>query len=108
MASTNQATSLGQRPAAAQREAAAVEATVTSKGQVTLPKELRRRLGIQRGSRIRFTIPASGAVRVEPVLYDLEDLWTMADLGGQNSDGQKTPRMSFAEMDAAKARRQWE
>ncbi len=80
----------------------AVEATVTSKGQVTLPKELRRRLGIQRGSRIRFRIPTRGAVRVEPVLYDLEDLWRMADVGGQ-ADGV----MTLEEMDAAKARRQW-
>ena len=80
----------------------AVEATVTSKGQVTLPKELRKRLGIQRGSRIRFSIPASGAVRVEPVLYDLEDLWKMAEMGGQAGGV-----MTFEEMDAAKARRQW-
>ena len=80
----------------------AVEATVTSKGQITLPKELRTRLGIQRGSRIRFTIPTSGAVRLEPVLYDLEDLWKMADSGGQACS-----TMTFAEMDAAKARRQW-
>jgi len=91
--------------------ATAVEATVTSKGQVTLPKELRRRLGIQRGSRIRFSIPASGAIRVEPVLYELEDLWRMADLGGQDSGGRvgglMPSRMTFAEMDAAKARRQW-
>ena len=90
----------------AQETATAVEATVTSKGQVTLPRELRKRLGIQRGSRIRFTIPVRGAVRVEPVLYDLEDLWRMADLGGQAGDP-KTPPMSFAEMDEAKARRQW-
>ena len=41
-----------------------VEAKVTSKGQVTLPKELRKRLGIQNGSRIRFSIPASGPVQV--------------------------------------------
>jgi antitoxin PrlF len=40
-----------------------------------LPKELRKDLGIQRGSRIRFSIPATGSVKVEPVLYDLEDLW---------------------------------
>ena len=85
-----------------QETATAVEATVTSKGQVTLPKELRKRLGLQRGSRIRFSIPASGAVRVEPVLYDLEDLWKMADLGGQAG-----ALMTFEEMDAAKARRQW-
>ena len=84
----------------------AVEATVTSKGQVTLPRELRKRLGIQRGSRIRFSVSARGAVRVEPVLYDLEDLWRMADLGGQ-AGGLMTPRMTFAEMDAAKAKRQW-
>ena len=86
--------------------ATAVEATVTSKGQVTLPKELRKRLGIQRGSRIRFSIPARGAVRVEPVLYDLEDLWKMADSGGQ-AGGLMPPRMTFDEMVAAKARRQW-
>ncbi len=62
-----------------QKTVATVDATVSSKGQVTLPRELRKRLGIQRGSRIRFTIPASGAVKVEPVLYELEDLWRMAD-----------------------------
>lgn len=79
-----------------------VEATVTSKGQVTLPKELRKRLGIQTGSRIRFSIPASGPVQVERVLYDLEDLWRMADDGGKPS-----PPMSFDEMNEAKARRRW-
>jgi hypothetical protein len=36
------------------------------------------------------------------VLYDLEDLWRMADLGGQAGG-----LMTFEEMDAAKARRQW-
>jgi AbrB family looped-hinge helix DNA binding protein len=85
-----------------QQTTTAVEATVTSKGQVTLPKELRKRLGIQKGSRIRFSISARGAVRVEPVLYDLEDIWRMADQGGQPGG-----LMTFEEMDAAKARRQW-
>ncbi len=87
---------------ATQTKTTTVEATVTSKGQVTLPRELRKRLGIQRGSRIRFSIPVSGAVKVEPVLYDLEDLWKMADTGGRAGGV-----MSFDEMDAAKARRRW-
>ena len=43
----------------------AVEATVTSKGQITLPKELGGGLESKTGSRIRFSIAASGAVRVE-------------------------------------------
>jgi len=36
------------------------------------------------------------------VLYDLEDLWRMADTGGQAGG-----LMTFEEMDAAKARRRW-
>jgi antitoxin PrlF len=77
-----------------------VEATVTSKGQVTLPKELRKHLGVQTGSRIRFSIPVKGSVKVEPVLYDLEDLWMMADQGAEPGRV-----MTFEEMDEAKARR---
>lgn len=79
-----------------------VEAKVTSKGQVTLPSELRKRLGIHSGSRIRFSIPATGPVQVERVAYDLEDLWRMADEGGKSESV-----MSFQEMDEAKARRHW-
>jgi hypothetical protein len=36
------------------------------------------------------------------VLLELEDLWRMADIGGQAGG-----RMTFEEMDVAKARRQW-
>jgi AbrB family looped-hinge helix DNA binding protein len=89
-------------PSDSQNPSTTVEATVTSKGQITLPKELRKRLGIETGSRVRFNIPASGPVHVEPVLYDLEDLWRMADEGGKVG-----PVMSFEEMNEAKARRRW-
>jgi antitoxin PrlF len=80
--------------------ATTVEATMTSKGQVTLPRELRRRFGLQKGSRIRFSIPSSGAVKVEPVRYSIADLWRMADEGGKPEGV-----MSFKEMNEAKARR---
>jgi len=30
--------------------------TVTSKGQVTIPREVRRKLGIQKGSKVEFTV----------------------------------------------------
>ncbi|MFP5230424.1 MAG: AbrB/MazE/SpoVT family DNA-binding domain-containing protein [Acidobacteriota bacterium] len=89
-------------PSTSPKFSSTLEATVTSKGQVTLPKELRKRLGIQTGNRIRFTIPASGPVQVERVLYDIEDLWRMADEGGKPG-----PAMSFEEMNEAKARRRW-
>lgn len=82
------------------KSATTVEATMTSKGQVTLPAELRRRFGLQKGSRIRFSIPSSGAVKVEPVRYNIGDLWRMADEGGRSE-----AVMSFKEMNEAKARR---
>jgi antitoxin PrlF len=80
----------------------ALEATVTSKGQITLPKVLRERLGLRRGSRIRFLLDTRGRLQGEPVLHDLEDLWAMADHA-------RPPRrtMTGGEMDAAKARRRW-
>jgi len=76
-----------------------VDATVTSKGQVTLPRELLKRLGVQKGSRIRFSIPANGAIQVESVRYNIQDLWRMADEGGKPQG-----IMSFQEMNEAKAR----
>ena len=87
---------------ASHNSAMTIEATVTSKGQVTLPSELRKRLGLQKGSRIRFSIPTIGPGEVEPVRYELEDLWRMADVGPKPAGV-----MSFDEMNAAKGRRIW-
>ena len=81
---------------------AALEATVTSKGQITLPKAIRERMGLKRGSRIRFRLDARGRLQGEPVLHDLEDLWAMADQARR-----PTRAMASDEMDAAKARRRW-
>ena len=82
--------------------AATVEATVTSKGQVTLPKALRNHLGIQTGTRIRFSLSPNGGFQGSQVLYELEDLWSMADQGGKARGV-----MTFDEMNEAKARRNW-
>lgn len=78
----------------------AMDVTVTSKGQITLPKPLRDRLGLTRGSRIRFRLAARG-FEGEPLSHDLEDLWRMAD------QGPKGRELTATEMDAAKARRRW-
>lgn len=82
--------------------ATAVEATVSSKGQVTLPKPLRDHLGIQTGSRIRFSLVPNGGFQATPVLYELEDLWRMTGQAGKAKGV-----MTFEEMNEAKARRVW-
>jgi antitoxin PrlF len=81
---------------------AVIEATVTSKGQITLPRAVRTRLGIRTGSRIRFTLPPGGSFAAHPVLSELEDLWALADQPDQA--GKPGPIMSFDEMNAAKVR----
>ncbi len=43
--------------------------TVTSKGQVTIPAEVRRHLRVERGSRISFVIEADGSVRLRTPKY---------------------------------------
>lgn len=51
-----------------------VSATVTSKGQVTIPAALRRACGLNPGDRLRFIEGADGRVYMVPVTRPLTDL----------------------------------
>lgn len=44
-----------------------VESAVTAKGQTTLPKPVRRALGIEPGDRVRYVIFDNNEVRLLPV-----------------------------------------
>jgi AbrB family looped-hinge helix DNA binding protein len=47
---------------------------MTSKGQITVPKEIRDHLGIEPGDRLSFEIGQRGEVIVEPETVDLRSL----------------------------------
>jgi antitoxin PrlF len=49
-------------------------ATVTSKGQVTIPKEIRDRLKLKQGARIRFTENTDGTVTLRAQTRSILDL----------------------------------
>lgn len=49
-------------------------ATLTSKGQITVPKEIRDHLGIEPGDRLNFSIGREGGVIVEPETVDIRSL----------------------------------
>jgi len=49
-------------------------ATVTSKGQVTIPVEVRTRLGLQAGSRLAFVPTESGGYEIHPETASVKDL----------------------------------
>lgn len=42
------------------------DATITSKGQVTIPKEIRDALGLDAGTEVEFVLEDDGTVRVQP------------------------------------------
>ena len=49
-------------------------ATVTSKGQITIPKEVRERLGLRAGHQIRFEFADDGTLIVRPKTVALMSL----------------------------------
>lgn len=55
--------------------APAWEATMTSKGQVTIPKEVRERLRLRTGQKLRFTLEDGGHVVLTPTGNRLSDLF---------------------------------
>ncbi|MDM7533267.1 AbrB/MazE/SpoVT family DNA-binding domain-containing protein [Lacticaseibacillus paracasei] len=44
-----------------------MEATVTSKGQVTIPVEIRRRSGIKKNTKVRFELKQDGDIEMRVV-----------------------------------------
>ena len=56
-------------------------ATITSKGQVTLPKEIRDRLGLAAGDRVDFRIDENGKVVMEPRI-PIDRLYGILATGG--------------------------
>ncbi len=70
--------------------------TVTSKGQVTIPVEARRRLRILPGTRLEFIIRDDGRLEVIPLSGSIKDL--------KGSLPKPKRALTMAEMDAAIAR----
>jgi AbrB family looped-hinge helix DNA binding protein len=69
------------------------ESTVTTKGQITIPKEVRDRLRIGAGDRVSFLVRDDGVVELRPATVDLRDLFGVLAYTG-------TP-LGIAEMDEA-------
>ena len=73
-----------------------MQATITSKGQVTVPKKVREQLHLSPGDKIEFLVEENGTVRVVPVTAKVTQLKGMVP----------KPRrvVSVEEMDKAVAR----
>jgi AbrB family looped-hinge helix DNA binding protein len=69
------------------------EAKMTSKGQITVPKDVRLKLGLKPGDRVRFLLEADGRVRLIPAKRDISELVGMLP--------RPKRALSIEEMDAA-------
>ena len=50
------------------------ESTISSKGQVTIPKAIRTRMRLKVGDRLRFVVEADGSVRLAAATRDVSTL----------------------------------
>jgi antitoxin PrlF len=50
------------------------ESTISSKGQVTIPKAIRMRMHLKVGDRLRFVVEADGSVRLAAATRDVSTL----------------------------------
>lgn len=73
-------------------------ATLTSKGQLTIPKAVRDSLHLQAGDRIAFIVHGDAEAVLKPVTKSVDDVF-----GRLHSPGQS--RKSVADMNAAVAKR---
>jgi len=70
----NLASSKGAAGTAHRSKRVAHTATVTSKGQITVPKRIRRHLQVGQGDRIEFLIGPDGKVTLIPATADVKKL----------------------------------
>jgi AbrB family looped-hinge helix DNA binding protein len=73
-------------------------ATMTTKGQVTIPKEIREHLKIETGDRLSFVVQEDGSVVVKPITRDVRELGGLLRRPEQRS-------VPLREMDEGIARR---
>lgn len=70
-------------------------ATVTSKGQVTIPKPIRKALGITTGSQLEFQLTSEGRAILTTGTREVSDLFTLLPARPRRK------RMSLSAMEAA-------
>jgi antitoxin PrlF len=51
-----------------------VSATVTNKGQITIPKEVREKLNLQTGDKLEFLVQEDGTAKVVPLTSSVTKL----------------------------------
>jgi len=77
------------------------DATITSKGQVTIPKRIRDRLGLDAGTEVEFVLEDDGTIRVRPKEPPMDRLRAVKEkLTDRDVDIERMRRESKAEWES--------
>jgi antitoxin PrlF len=77
--------------------------TVTSKGQITIPKSVRQHLKLEAGSKVRFVLEEDGSTRIIPLNIPVESL-----AGILHRPGMKAVSLEEMEQAIAEGSRDWD
>lgn len=81
--------------------------TISSKGQVTIPADIRRKLGVNAADKIAFVVTEDERVEVRPVRFTLESvLGSIEALPNESLDLEREIEEATEEEIARKMRRQ--
>ncbi len=73
-----------------------LDTTVTTKGQVAIPAEIRHHLGVKPRDKVRFAVEEDGSVRIAAAPLELDALFGAIKPVGPHKDD-TTLRQEFAE-----------
>jgi AbrB family looped-hinge helix DNA binding protein len=80
--------------------------TISSKGQVTIPADIRRKLGVNPSDQVTFVLTEDEKVELRPVRYTLESvLGSIEALPGETADLDREIREATEEAMARKMQR---
>jgi len=80
--------------------------TISSKGQITIPAEVRRHLGVGASDKISVVITDEGRVELRPVRYTLEDvIGSIAPVPNESLDLEREIDVAMEEQAIRRARR---
>jgi AbrB family looped-hinge helix DNA binding protein len=85
-------------------------ATLSSKGQLVIPKEVRDRMGVRPGDRVDFVMQDNGDVLIRPAVASIDQLYGLLHRPGQRAVSVEEMNEAVAQRAAAddrRIRRQW-
>lgn len=79
--------------------------TISTKGQLTIPSQIRDQLGLEPGTKVRFLVDDDGSLVLFPIKGKLDDLYGILSKPGRKALSTDEMKQSFQEAAIERVRR---